>query len=149
MNARGTQKRIRGLKQVALALVVAGVAAPAAQAYYPSEGVGASAAPARAMVVTGERKSELRGSSVLLRGELKSELPGITSSDVVVVRGDDKRGIRDVGPVSVPTATPVDTSDYQWRDVGMGAAGALALALLGASALIAFRRSRKSELATA
>jgi hypothetical protein len=148
MEARGTHKRIRGLRQVALALVVAGVAAPAAQAHYPSEGVGASAAPATSMLISGERKSGLRGSDLVVRGELKSDVRGIPTSDVVV-RGDDKRGIRDVGPVSVPAAPAGDTSNYAWRDVGIGAAGALTLALLGASLLIAFRRSRKSELATA
>jgi hypothetical protein len=148
MEARGTQKRIRGLRYGALVLVVAGVAAPTAQANYPSEGVGASAAPARSMLISGERKVELRGSNVVVRGEHKSELPGISTSDVVV-RGDDKRAIRDVGPVSVPAAPSGDTSNFAWRDVGIGAAGALTLALLGASLLIAFRRSRKSELATA
>jgi hypothetical protein len=147
MEARGTQKRIRGLRQVALAVVVAGVAAPSAQAYYPSEGVGASAAPARSMMIRGEQKSELRGSAVVLRGEHKSELRGIPTSDVVV-RGDDKRGIRDLGPVSVPAAPSGDTSNFAWRDVGIGAAGVLTLALLGASALIAFRRGRKTGLAT-
>jgi hypothetical protein len=151
MEARGTHKRIRGLRQVALALVVAGVAAPAAQANYPSEGVGASASPARSMLVSGERKSQLSGiqtSDLAVRGEIKTDVRGIQTSDTVV-RGDDKRGIRDVGPVSTPAAPSGDTSNYAWRDVGIGAAGALTLALLGASLLIAFRRNRKSDLATA
>ena len=148
MEARGTQKRMRSLKTAALALVVAGVAAPAAQAHYPSDGVGASAAPASSMLIRGESKSELRGSEVVLRGEQKSEVRGIPVSDVVV-RGDDKRGIRDLTPVSTPTVPAVDTTRFAWRDAGIGAAGALAMMLLGASALIAFRRGRKSGLATA
>jgi hypothetical protein len=120
MEARSRrQKRIRGVKRVALALAVAGIAAPTAQASYPSEGVGPSAAP-----------------------------PGIESPDVVV-RGDHKTGLRDVGLAPVAATPSRDTTRFAWRDAGIGAAGALALGLLGASALVALRRGRKSGLATA
>jgi hypothetical protein len=126
-------KRIRSLKRVALALAVAGIAAPTAQAYYPSEGLGASAAPAASTVILGENKAEVRGIA-----------PSRT-----VVRGDDKTGLRDVGNVPVVAGPTTDIARFAWRDAGIGAAGALALALLGASAMIALRRGRKSGLATA
>jgi hypothetical protein len=127
------QKRIRQLKRVALALAVAGIAAPTAQAYYPSEGLGVSAAPADSAVILGENKAEVRG---------------IAPSDIVV-RGDDKTGLRDVGNVPVVAGPTTDTARFAWRDAGIGAAGAFVLALLGASAMIALRRGRKSGLATA
>jgi hypothetical protein len=133
MEARSSRlKRIRHTKRVGLALVVAAVAAPSAQAYYPSEGLGVSAAPSQSAVIRGEDKAGLRG-------------PVVSGAPV---HGEDKSGIRDVVQVPV-VAAPTQTVGFDWLDAGIGAAGAFALALLAASATIAMRRSRRSGLAAA
>ena len=115
----------------ALALAVAGVAAPTAQAYYPAEGLGASASPMSTSIVRGENKANLAGS------------PATT----FVVRGEEKVGFREIGRDPI-VSSPSNTRSVEWRDVGIGAAGGLALALLAASSLLAVRRSRRSGLAT-
>lgn len=149
MNKRNTHwNRKRLLRRAALALAVAGVAAPAAQAHYPAEGLGASAAPMGSSFVRGESKAELGGSSASssVRGENKAELGG-SSATTFVVRGEDKVGFREIGRDPI-VSSPTSTRSVEWRDVGIGAAGGLALALLAASSLLAVRRSRRSGLAT-
>jgi hypothetical protein len=132
MNTRNTNwNRKRLLRSAALALAVAGVAAPSAQAYYPAEGLGASAAPISSSIVRGENKADVGGSS----------------ATTVVVRGEDKVGFRQIGRDPI-VSSPSKTRSVEWRDVGIGAAGGLALALLAASSLLAVRRSRRSGLAT-
>lgn len=134
MNARSSRpRRIRGLKRVAIAFAVAGIATPTAQAHYPAEGVGASATPSTSAVIRGENKAELRG-------------PVAT---VGLVRGEDKVGFREIGSSPIVPLTSDTRTSFDWRDAGIGAAGGLAMVLLAASSLLAVRRARRSGLTPA
>jgi hypothetical protein len=137
-------KRITRIKRVALALAVAGVFAPSAYAHYPSEML-ATGSSSEGLVIRGDYKAGIgEVATVPVRGESKADIRGVHAASLV--RGEDKTDL--VRPTPVATASP-DSVRFEWRDVGIGAAGLFALALLGASAMIALRRRERRGLATA
>jgi hypothetical protein len=138
-------KWFRRARRVALALAVAGIAAPTAQAHYPDVG-SASGNKSAGLVLRGENKAGIgEVATALVRGEQKA---GIGQAATAAVRGEVKTDVRDVRPISAPTSTP-ESFRIDWRDAGIGVAGAFALALLGASAMLGLRRRSRRGLATA
>jgi hypothetical protein len=65
------------------------------------------------------------------------------------LRPDDRAGIRGVGSVSnEPMLVRVTGDGFSWGDAGIGAASALALALLAGTSVLLLRRGRHGQLSS-
>jgi hypothetical protein len=65
------------------------------------------------------------------------------------LRPDDRAGIRGVGSVSSePTLVRVTDDEFSWGDAGIGAASALAAALLAGASVLLLRRGRHGQLSS-
>ena len=119
------RKKHRFVRRVALAFAVAALAAPAAQGYVANEG-GSSTTPLHS-------RPDDRG--VRVGGPAQSQL----------TRPDD-RASRVGGPVEAqPQLVGSDTGGIDWRDAGIGAALAAALAAFGVSAVKFSGRMKPAE----
>jgi len=159
MKTTATPRR-RLVKRLALGLAIAAVAAPAAQAgvAIPAElsgrqfGPGGSGQtsyvlPAIPAELSGREFSPIPGAmgDIAAPGGVPVQLEGRQlgpSSLPLATIPEDLSG-RELGPATFTPTLPVTTpvaDGFDWRDAGIGAAIAVAVALLGAAALLIGRR---------
>lgn len=78
---------------------------------------------------------------------MRADEVGSSSSSSVSTRPDDRAGIHGPGIVQTPEVVSATGNSFDWKDAGIGAGGALAVALVLMSAFLISRR-RQSGLAT-
>jgi len=143
------------VKRLALGLAIAAVAAPIAQAQtpIPAELSNRQFGPSGLAAVTIPAELSGRQFGPTTAGQGASSEPGTVPSQfdgrqfgpsqMPLVTIPNDLSSREYGPATftgnLPVATPV-ADGFHWRDAGVGAAIAVAVALLGAAALLVGRK---------
>jgi hypothetical protein len=143
--------RRRIVKRVVLGLAIAAVAAPIAQAQTPIPSDLANRQFWAVQVVPDELSGRQFGpttagqNSTREPGTIPAQLDGrqYGPSSLPLVTIPNDLSSREYGPATFTTDIPVSTpvvDGFDWRDAGVGAAIAVAVALLGAAALLLGRK---------
>jgi hypothetical protein len=149
VNTTATYRRI--VKRVALGLAIAAVAAPIAQAQTPIPEDLANKQFWAVQIVPDELSGRQFGPTLAMPlgagepGTIPAQVDGRQygpSSLPLVTIPEDLSG-REFGPATFTTDIPVSSpvvDGFDWRDAGVGAAVAAALALFGAAAVLIGRK---------
>jgi hypothetical protein len=141
---RTIRRRNWFLKRVALGLAIAALAAPVAQA---REDEGMTVPSSKQAAQPGMSRAQIRNAIEMRR--LDARQAGNLAHDVFVVKtgqqswpGVDPTSGQDDPRYDVSPQAISSTSNFDWRDAGIGAGFALALVLLASGGALAIRHGR-------
>ena len=150
------QRRRKTMKSLILALAVAAVVTPVAQARVDSERSQVSPASAlnqktdpaiRALMLRSEAMNawyRQHSSTPVIPDAFSRELTKAQSVSSAVVHADDRAGVRGPGIVQTPQVVS-SSSGFDWGDASLGAATALGIALILGSGLVLVRRNQSGH----
>jgi LPXTG-motif cell wall-anchored protein len=145
------------MKSLILALAVAAVVTPVAQARVDSERSQVSPASAlnqktdpaiRALMLRSEAMNawyRQHSSTPVIPDAFSRELTKAQSVSSAVVHADDRAGVRGPGIVQTPQVVSSSSGGFDWGDASVGAGTALGIALILGSGLVLVRRNQSGH----
>jgi hypothetical protein len=168
------QRRRKTMKSLIVALAVAAVVTPVAQARIDSERSQVSQSPAsklspqelnaltqrsialnqkydpaiRALMLRSEAMNawyRQHSSTPVIPDAFSRELTKAQSVSSAVVHADDRAGVRGPGIVQTPQVVSSSSGGFDWGDASLGAGAALGIALILTSGLVLVRRNQSGH----